>query len=96
MGIQLSAGVENIVGKGEIAIHEQFLLFHNIFKSSLLLMCDYEYLWSKGLKHFGKRRKMQGTEKNYTIGITFQLWSATALTLSQTSPCFYLSAVQVF
>ena len=27
MGIQLSAGVEDIVGKGEIARHEQFLLF---------------------------------------------------------------------
>ena len=27
MGIQLSAWVENIVGKGEIARYEQFLLF---------------------------------------------------------------------
>ena len=27
MGIQLSDWVENIVGKGEIACHEQFLLF---------------------------------------------------------------------
>ena len=27
MGIQLSASVENIVGKGEIARYEQFLLF---------------------------------------------------------------------
>ena len=27
MGIQISDGVENIVGKGEIARNEQFLLF---------------------------------------------------------------------
>ena len=32
MEIQLSAWVENIVGKGEIAGHEQFLLFPQCFK----------------------------------------------------------------
>ena len=31
MGIQLSAWVENIVGKGEIARYEQFLLFPQCF-----------------------------------------------------------------
>ena len=32
MGIQLSACAENIVGKGEIARHEQFLLFLQCFQ----------------------------------------------------------------
>ena len=32
MGMQLSACVENIVGKGEIARHEQFLLFPQCFQ----------------------------------------------------------------
>ena len=32
MGIQLSARVENIVGKGEIARDEQFLLFPQCFQ----------------------------------------------------------------
>ena len=44
MGIQLPDLVENIVGKEEIA--------------RLLLMCQNEYLWSKGLtasKQFGPR-----------------------------------------
>ena len=31
MGIQLSDSVENIVGKGEIARYEQFLLFPQCF-----------------------------------------------------------------
>ena len=31
-GVQLSDGVENIVGKGEIARYEQFLLFPQCFK----------------------------------------------------------------
>ena len=32
MGIQLSERVENIVGKGEIACYEQFLLFSQCFR----------------------------------------------------------------
>ena len=32
MGIQLSDWVENIVGKGEIARYEQFLLFPQYFQ----------------------------------------------------------------
>ena len=46
MGIQVSARVDNIVGKGEIAHYEQFLLFPQYFQMS---MCQNEYLWSKGL-----------------------------------------------
>ena len=48
-GVQLSDLVENIVGKGEIARCEQFLLFPQCFQK-LLLMRQNEYLWSKGLK----------------------------------------------
>ena len=51
-GVQLSDQVENIVGKGEVACYEQFLLFHNVFKSCLWFMCLNEYLWSKGFKAF--------------------------------------------
>ena len=50
MGIRLSDWVENIVGKGEIARYEQFLLSHNVFKSCLLLIRQNEYLWSKGIR----------------------------------------------
>ena len=32
MGIQLSDGVENIVGNGEIACYKQFLLFPQCFQ----------------------------------------------------------------
>ena len=39
---------ENIVGKGEIAHYEQFLLFPQCFQKLLVvLMCQNEYLWSK-------------------------------------------------
>ena len=31
VGIKLSDGVQNIVGKGEIALNEQFLLFPQCF-----------------------------------------------------------------
>ena len=49
MGIQLPDSVENIVGKEEIARHEQFFFCHNVFKNCLLLMRQNEYLWSSGL-----------------------------------------------
>ena len=52
MEIQLPDRVENIVGKGEIARYEQFLLFPQCFQKLLLLMCQNEYLWSKGLNVF--------------------------------------------
>ena len=37
MGIQLSDGVENIVGKGEIARYQQFLLFPECFQKLSLV-----------------------------------------------------------
>ena len=48
----MSNRVENIVGKGEIARHEQFLLFPQCFQKlssvdAVFLMCQNEYLWSK-------------------------------------------------
>ena len=50
MGIQLSEWLENIVGKGEIAHYEQFLLFPQCFQRlSVTLMRQIEYMWSKGL-----------------------------------------------
>ena len=48
MGIQLSDLVENVVGIEEIARYEQFLLFQQRFQK-LLLMCQNEYICSKGL-----------------------------------------------
>ena len=47
--LQLSDWVENIVGKGEIALYEQFLLFPQCFQKLSVI----EYLWSKGLKTQG-------------------------------------------
>ena len=37
MEIQLSAWVENIVGKGEIACYEQFLLFPQCFQKQSIV-----------------------------------------------------------
>ena len=50
MGIQLSDWVENIVGKGEIARYEQFLIFLQCFQKLSLLIRQNQYLRSKGLK----------------------------------------------
>ena len=50
MGRQLSDWGENIVGKGEIARYEQFLLFPQCFQKLSLLIHQNEYLWSKGLR----------------------------------------------
>ena len=57
MGIQLTAWVENIMGKGEIACYEQFLFYHNVFKSCLVLMRQNKYLWSEGLNQNSIKHK---------------------------------------
>ena len=52
MEIQISDRVENIVGKENliaIALNSNFSFSHNVFKCSLFLMRQNEYLWSKGL-----------------------------------------------
>ena len=46
---QLSNRVESIVEKEEIALTSNFFFSHNVFKSCLFVMCQNEYLWSKGL-----------------------------------------------
>ena len=35
----------------KLLLTSNFSFFHNVFKSCLLLMCQNEYLWSKGLRH---------------------------------------------
>ena len=44
MGIQLADCVENIVGKGEIAHYEQFLLFRQCFQKLSVVDAYSEYL----------------------------------------------------
>ena len=43
-GVQLSGCVENIVGKGEIARYEQFLLFPQCFQKWSVVDASIEYL----------------------------------------------------
>ena len=50
MGLHLSDWVENIVGKGEIARHEQFLLFPQCFQKLCVVDASNKNLRSKGLK----------------------------------------------
>ena len=45
MGIQISDRVENVMGKGEIARYEQFLLFPQCFQELSVV----EYLWNRWL-----------------------------------------------
>ena len=70
MGIQLSDGVENIVGKGEIFLFmSNFSFSHNVFESCLLLMLQNEYLWSKGLRIEICYRKGKHCEKMLVTSI---------------------------
>ena len=76
---------ENTVGKGEIAHYEQFLLFPQCF--SYDLYCRYL-----------KTRACLGTVQNLLFGkglITRLDLKINNLALYQTSPGFYVSAVQV-
>ena len=52
MGKQLSAGVENMAGKGDIARYEQFLLFPQCFQQQCVVDVLNEYLWSKRLNQY--------------------------------------------
>ena len=52
-GRKFFKGVENVVGKGEIAHHEQFLLFQQcfqLFKRPVLQTCKTKGLFGKGLR----------------------------------------------
>ena len=76
--------MENIVRKGEIACNKQFLLFSQCFLPYMARF--FYYLWfGKGLTHY------QTT--NFRL---FQTERVCTLTLSQTSPGFYVSAVKAF
>ena len=46
---KFSKGIENTVGKGEIARYEQFLLSHSFFKSLLLQTRKNQGLFGKGI-----------------------------------------------
>ena len=48
--VQLYDWVENTEGKEKLLITSNFFFSNNVFKSCLLLMCQNEFLWSKGLK----------------------------------------------
>ena len=48
---------ENTVGKGEIALYEQFLLFRIVFKRLVMQTRKNQGLFGKELKHSGKRRR---------------------------------------
>ena len=48
MGIQLNAWVENIVGKGEIAHYEQFLLLQQCFQKQSVVGVETSIYGVKG------------------------------------------------
>ena len=49
-GVKFSEWTENDVGKGEIACHEQFLLFLTVFKRLVLQTHKDKGLFGKGLR----------------------------------------------
>ena len=57
-GGKFSERIENTVGKGEIALFEQFLLFQQCFQRLVLQTCENQGLFGKGLNLCGKRKKM--------------------------------------
>ena len=48
-------GTENTMGKGEIARHEQFLLFYSVFKGPVLQTRKNKGLFGKGLRCLGRK-----------------------------------------
>ena len=84
-GRKLSKWVENTVGKGEIARCEQFLLFPQCFQNACFPGASKGVIvWEWVNPH------------KLTIIETFNCIKLFCiLTLSQTSPCFYVSAVKV-
>ena len=50
-GRKVSKKVENLVGKGEIARDEPFLLSHSVFKRLVQQTCKNQGLSGKGLTH---------------------------------------------
>ena len=112
MGIQLSDWVENIVGKGEIARYEQFLLFPQCFQKLSVVV----YLWSKRLiilmfwevivLGYLVKPEFSNLYDQAESTVIMHFWPKYCTVLysrildifshSQTSQGFYMSAVQVF
>ena len=75
---------ENIVGKGEIARNKQFLLFSQCFLLNQIIVSPFVHI-------FDIISLFAANLEEPKIGI-----SGKGLTLSQTIPGFYVSAVHVF
>ena len=67
MGIQLSDWVENIVGKGEIAHYEQFLLFPQCFQKLSVVdgikMSIFEVKGYQKVSHYLSRKPVNNVEQ---------------------------------
>ena len=82
---------ENILGKGEIPHYEQFLLFPKCFQrpskvEASKCICKWINYWLY-VSYFMSR---------FYVVLLNNSQVLTTLTLSQTSPAFYVSTVQVF
>ena len=91
--------VENNVGKGENTGNQHFLLFPKCFSTRFLFMARITYMVKKISLH--KCTLPYNLESKSLLPKTVMLSRTTrrarmTLTLSQTSPGFYVSAVQVF
>ena len=63
MGIQLSDWVENIVGKGEIALYEQFVVFPKMFSKTVFCGCVKMSIYGvkgKGVIRVGQMSRSRG------------------------------------
>ena len=103
-------GVENIVGKGENAGYQHFLFFpqclqNALYSGSLKVGTVWErvkevnlFNWMSNLNNFLSTEKNTRTQKIHKMYYFLFLVKHldTILSLSQTSPCFYVSAAQVF
>ena len=49
MGYNYLTEYKNLWEKEKLLVMSNFFISHYVFKSCLLLMCQNEYLWSKGL-----------------------------------------------
>ena len=89
MGIQLSDRVENIMRKGEVARESNFSFSRNVFKSCLLLICQNEYLWSKGLTDFcDSLRSLSTRLLCISVPMRIFLWNDGFYTRYQTDKIF--------
>ena len=67
MGMRLPDSVETLWEKKKLLVTSNLSFSHNVFKSCLLLMCQNEYLWSKGLK----QRYKDQTERNVQFDLNY-------------------------